>query len=248
MKKQTVLCHRTCDWRMTVSSWSSKSSMRVFRNIDELPEDWTETVVSIGNFDGVHRAHQEVLRRVTERAHELKAKSLAVTFDPHPLRVLRPESAPRLITPLPQKLAAIAHSGMDALLVLPFTPEFASTLPADFARTIVAERLRARELHEGANFHFGHRAEGNCDKLKEFGRAFGFGVVVYPEMRFRGEIVSSSSIRQLLAEGDVLRARHLLGRPFSMVGSPAKGRGYGARYTVPTINLALYHELIPRNG
>jgi riboflavin kinase/FMN adenylyltransferase len=103
-------------------------------------------------------------------------------------------------------------------------------------------------VHEGANFHFGHRAEGDCEKLKQFGREFGFEVFVYPEMRLRGEPVSSSRIRQLLNAGEVGKARHLLGRPFSIVGTPAKGRGYGWRYTVPTINLAPYPELVPKNG
>jgi riboflavin kinase / FMN adenylyltransferase len=222
--------------------------MRVFRHLNELPADWGPTVVSIGNFDGVHRAHQRVLSEVGERARELNAKSMAVTFDPHPLRVLRPQSAPLLITPLSQKIAALNETGIDAVLVLPFDKKFSSTSPRDFAERIVAQGLRAREVHEGLSFHFGHRAEGDCQKLKDFGREFGFKVVVYPEMRLRGESVSSSRIRQLLLEGKVGIARHLLGRAFSITGTPAKGRGYGSRYTVPTINLAPYPELLPKSG
>jgi len=222
--------------------------MRIFRHLEEIPGDWNATVVSIGNFDGVHCGHQHVLARVVERAKESGAKSLAVTFDPHPLRVLRPESAPLLITPLDQKLAGMAKTGVDATLVISFDRQFSSTTPRDFARKIVAGSLRASEVHEGANFHFGHRAEGDCEKLTQFGREFGFAVFVYPEMRLRGEPVSSSRIRQLLSAGEVSKARHLLGRPFSLVSSPAKGRGYGSRYTVPTINLAPYSELVPRNG
>jgi len=222
--------------------------MRVFHHLNELPGEWHETVVTIGNFDGVHRAHQLVLSKVGKRARELKAKSVAVTFDPHPLRVLRPEGAPLLITLLPQKIAALSMTGIDAVLILPFDEQFASTSPRDFAHKIVAEGLGAKEVHEGAGFHFGHRAAGNCDKLKQFGTEFGFNVVVYPEMRLRRESVSSSRIRQLLLDGRVSRARHLLGRAFSITGTPAKGRGYGSRYTVPTINLAPYSELIPKNG
>jgi len=222
--------------------------MRVFCHLNELPADWGPTVVSIGNFDGVHRAHQHVLSEVGRRARELKAKSMAVTFDPHPLRVLRPHGAPLLITPLRQKIAALNETGIDAVLVLPFDRQFSSTSPRDFAETIVARGLRAREVHEGLSFHFGHRAEGDCEKLKEFGREFGFQVVVYPEMRLRGEIVSSSRIRQLLLEGKVGIARHLLGHPYSITGTPAKGRGDGSRYTVPTINLAPYPELLPKTG
>jgi riboflavin kinase / FMN adenylyltransferase len=222
--------------------------MRVFRHLDELPSDWGPTVVSIGNFDGVHRAHRYVLSKVGERARELKAKSMAVTFDPHPLRVLRPQKAPLLITPLPQKLAALKETGIDAVLVLPFDQQFSATSPRAFAEKIVAQGLHAREVHEGLSFHFGHRAEGDCETLQELGREFGFKVVVYPEMRLRGESVSSSRIRQLLLEGKVGTARHLLGHLFSIVGTPAKGRGYGSRYTVPTINLAPYAELLPKGG
>jgi len=222
--------------------------MRVFRHLEEIPADWSATIVSIGNFDGVHCGHQHVLARVVERAKEFGARSMAVTFAPHPLRVLRSNSAPLLITPLDQKLAALQKTGIDAALVIAFDKQFSTTSPRDFAKEIVGRRLRAKEVHEGANFHFGHRAEGDCEKLKQFGKEFGFEVFVYPEMRLRGEPVSSSRIRQLLAGGEVGKARHLLGRPFSIVSSPAKGRGYGSRYTVPTINLAPYPELVPNNG
>lgn len=222
--------------------------MRIFHHLDEVPAQWNATLLSIGNFDGVHRAHQLVLSKMADRARELGAKSMAVTFDPHPLRVLRPETAPLLITPLPQKLAALERTGIDSVLVLAFDRTFSSMSPRDFAKQIVAGRLRAKEVHEGVNFHFGRGAEGNCEKLKEFGREFGFEVIVYPEMRLRGEAVSSSRIRQLLLEGKVGRVRHLLGRVFSITGVPAKGRGYGSRYTVPTINLAPYPELVPGKG
>lgn len=222
--------------------------MLVFRHLDEVPTGWGPTVLSIGNFDGVHRGHQQVLNKIAENAHRLNARSMAVTFEPHPLRVLRPEAAPPLITPLPEKIALLGQLGIDSILVLPFDKNFSATSPRDFANNIIAERLKAKEVHEGVNFHFGHRAEGNCEKLKQFGREFGFKVIIYPEMRLRGEPVSSSRVRQLLTEGKVARARHLLGRPFSILGSPVPGRGYGARYTVPTINLAPYTELVPRNG
>lgn len=222
--------------------------MRVFRSLDELPAAWDSTVVSIGNFDGVHRAHRHVLAKVAERARQLGAHSMAVTFDPHPLRVLRPESAPALISPLPQRISGLEQTGIDATLVLPFNQQLARFSPREFVQKIVVDRLHAKEVHEGASFHFGHRAEGNCDKLKQLGKEFGFVVTIYPEMRWRNETVSSSRARQLLSEGKITRARHLLGRPFSIVGTLAKGRGYGTRYTVPTINLAPYPELVPRKG
>jgi riboflavin kinase / FMN adenylyltransferase len=222
--------------------------MLVFRSLDELPADWNATVISIGNFDGVHRAHRNVLARVSARAQQLGGHSVAVTLDPHPLRVLRPESAPALISPAAQKIAALEQTGIDATLILPFTQQLAILSPREFVQKIVVERLHAKEVHEGANFHFGHRAEGNCEQLRRFGEEFGFAVIIYPDMRWGNETVSSSRIRELLAEGNVTRARHLLDRPFSIVGTPAKGRGYGTRYTVPTINLAPYPELVPKNG
>src|SRR5437588_176122 len=222
--------------------------MQIFRSLEQLPAEWNSTVISIGNFDGVHRAHRNVLARVSERARQLGSHSVAVTFDPHPLRVLRPERAPALISPSPQKIAALAQTGIDATLVLPFTQQLAVVSPREFVQKIVVERLHATEVHEGASFHFGYRAEGDCQILKELGREFGFAVTIYPEMRWRNETVSSSRIRQLLADGRVARARHLLDRPFSILGSEAKGRGYGTQHTVPTINLAAYRELVPKNG
>lgn len=222
--------------------------MRVFRSLDELPSEWRRTIISVGNFDGVHRAHQHVLGKIADRARGLGAHSLAVTFDPHPARLLRPKSAPWLITPLPQKLALLEQTGVEATLVLAFDAGFSSLSPEAFARNIITDRLHAIEVHEGASFRFGHRAEGNVSGLADYGREFGFEVVIYPEMRLRGETVSSSTIRRLLSEGHVSRARHLLGRPFAITGNPAAGRGYGTRYTVPTINLAAYTELAPRHG
>jgi riboflavin kinase / FMN adenylyltransferase len=222
--------------------------MLILRNLEQLPGDWGATVVSIGNFDGVHRAHQHVLAQVAERARALHARSMAVTFDPHPLRVLRPESAPLLITPTDEKIAALAQTKVDAILVLPFDKTFAALSAREFVQTILVDRLRVKEVHEGLTFHFGHKAQGDCENLKEFGREFGFEVVVYPEMRLHGDTVSSSRVRQLLLEGNLSRARQLLGRPFSILSAPAKGRGYGSRYTVPTINLAPYFELVPTNG
>ena len=222
--------------------------MHILHNLEDLPSNWRKTVLSIGNFDGVHRAHKLVLGKVAERAREFGAHSLAVTFDPHPARLLRPENAPRLITPLPQKLALLGQAGVEATLVLPFDAEFSSLSPQAFAKQIVADRLHACEVHEGASFRFGHHAEGNVERLSEYGREFGFNVVTYPEMRLRGEVVSSSAIRRLLSNGEVSRARHLLGRPFAITGTPAAGRGYGTRYTVPTINLSAYTELAPSHG
>ncbi len=222
--------------------------MKIFHKLDEIPATLGSTVVSVGNFDGVHRAHQHVLAAVVSRARELGARSLAVTFDPHPMRILRPDAAPKLLTPLPVKLRLLAETGIEAVLVLPFSRDLSLTSPRDFAAEILRKKIRACEVHEGANFHFGHKAAGNVAKLSEFGREFGFEVVVYPEMRVRGDPVSSSRIRELVIAGRVGRARQLLGRVFSVLSTPGRGRGYGQKYTVPTINLSRYEEVLPADG
>ena len=222
--------------------------MNIFRKLDEVPADFGPTIVSAGNFDGVHRAHQLVLGKMVERARELGAKSLVVTFEPHPTRILRPDVAPKLLTPLPVKLTLLEAGGLDAVLVLPFTRDLSLLSPRQFAEQILSRGLRAREVHEGANFHFGHQAEGNVDRLREFGQACGFEVRIYPELRIRGDVVSSSRIRQLVAAGRVDRVRHLLGRLFSITATAGRGRGYGQKYTVPTINLSRYDEMAPGDG
>jgi len=222
--------------------------MQVFHELEDVPADFGPTLVSVGNFDGVHRAHRFVLSEIVKRAKGLKAKSMAVTFEPHPTRILRPDSNFKLLTPTPEKLRLLAATGVDAVLLLPFTRDLSLMTPRQFAQEILKKRLRACEVHEGYNFHFGHKASGNILTLRELGRQMGFEVHDYPEMRLRGEPVSSSHIRQLLREGRVSRARHLLARPFSILSTAGRGRGYGSKYTVPTINLARYEELVPKDG
>jgi riboflavin kinase/FMN adenylyltransferase len=222
--------------------------MELFFNLDQLPAHSRPTIVSIGNFDGVHLAHARVLKEIAHRGVEQKKQSLAVTFEPHPMRVLRPDVPLSLITPTPEKLRLLERAGIDAAVVLPFTAELSEMPPETFVREILWDRLRACEVHEGFNFRFGHKASGDVALLKDFGRKLGFEVILYPEMRIRNEPVSSSHIRSLLADGEVGRARHLLGRPFSVEATMAHGRGYGSRFTVPTINLGEYGELIPKNG
>jgi riboflavin kinase/FMN adenylyltransferase len=222
--------------------------MQVFRHLEEVPASFGPTIVSIGNFDGIHRAHQAVLQELVDRARQSNARALAVTFDPHPTRILRPDAELKLITPLPIKLKLFEKTGVDGVLVLPFTRDLSMMSPHDFVQQILIETLKVREIHEGYNFHFGHKASGNVAILREFGKELGFDVFVYPEMKLRQESVSSTEVRRLIREGNVSKARHLLGRPFSIHSTPGRGRGLGHKYTVPTINLARYDELVPRDG
>ena len=215
----------------------------------------TPTVATIGNFDGVHLGHRGVIAEVIARAHALSARSLAITFEPHPARVLRPEHPHPLITPMARRLELLAATGINATLVLPFTNELSQMSAYDFATEVLVRSVNAVEVHEGENFRFGHGAEAGVSQtaqatasLESLGRELGFAVRIYAPRSVRGDIVSSSRIRSLIATGDVSHARALLGTPFAIDSTPASGRGFGTRYAVPTINLAAYDELLPANG
>lgn len=225
-----------------------QTRMKIYRSLSEIPSNFAPTVATIGNFDGVHRGHRWVIGEVIQRAQALKAQSLAITFDPHPARILRPQTTLPLITPLEQKLSLLAATGIDATLVLPFTPTLSQMSAHDFAAQALHDKLHITELHEGENFRFGYQAQAGIDSLEALGRELGFRVSVYTPRATHGLAVSSSAIRQLIAQGNISRARALLGRPFTIDSTPASGRGYGTRYTVPTINLAPYSELIPAIG
>ena len=222
--------------------------MQIFNSIEEVPAGFGPSIVTIGNFDGVHRGHQAVLKDVIDRARQLHVRSVAVTFDPHPVRVVRPQIPLRLITRLEQKLDWLAQTGIDAVLVLPFTHELSRLTASEFARTILRDALKAVEVHEGENFRFGADARADVSELASLGREFGFNVRVHSATQRRGTIVSSSAVRGAIAAGNMCMARQLLGRPFEIIATPAPGRGYGSRYTVPTINFAPYAELLPANG
>jgi riboflavin kinase/FMN adenylyltransferase len=222
--------------------------MQVYRSISDLPQPMPPTVAAIGNFDGVHRGHREIIGRVLERARRLEARAIAVTFDPHPLAVLHPEHAPKLITPIAERLRLLAETGIDDTLVLPFTREFSQQTPREFTERILRGALRVVEVHEGDTFRFGHDAAAGIAEMRELGEELGFGVVSHGALRVRGIMVSSSEARRRIATGQLGIARALLGRPFSILSTPVHGRGVGKQLSTPTINLASYAELLPPNG
>lgn len=210
---------------------------------------FSRTVVTIGNFDGVHLGHRAILGKVVGRARELEAQPVAVTFDPHPLKVLRPQMNLPLLTTPEQKLKLLSSAGLAAVVVLPFTPEFAALPPRDFVVQYFIDRLRVREVVVGHDYCFGRHREGNIDLLKEMGRSHGFTVQVVWAVEVDGAVVSSSLIRALLKLGKAEEAANLLGRPYGVVGRVIQGKGRGAKLLgVPTANLRPENELLPATG
>ncbi len=229
-------------------SSDSANPMQVFRSVAEIPVGFGPTVAAVGNFDGVHRGHREILDAVKAEARTIGARAVAITFEPHPEQVLRPAQAPRLITPHAERMRWLADTGIDAVLVLPFDEALKNLSPRAFVEQILLSALHVRSMHEGRNFRFGHGAAAGVEELTAMGAELGFAVRVHEAVRVHGLEVSSSAIRSLVAAGDVRRARWLLGRPFAVLSTQARGRGIGTRLLVPTVNLAAYDGLLPGFG
>ncbi len=219
-----------------------------YRALDQVPAGFGPSALTIGNFDGVHRGHTRILREVVEIARARSWKAVALTFDPHPTKIVAPERAPRLLTTLATRLALLEDCGLDAVLVLPFTAQVARLAPEEFVRGILVESLHARAIVVGGNFRFGRGQAGNVETLQTCGARYGFEVRIVEPVVVRGKIVSSSLLRRLIAEGSVSRATKILGRPFALEGRVIRGHGVGAKQTVPTLNLAPDTELLPARG
>jgi len=206
------------------------------------------SVLAIGNFDGIHLGHQAILRSVVERAHQLHAVPTALTFDPPPLKVLRPESAPLRLSTNAQRMDWFDFVGLEAAVVLPFTQDLAKLAPQEFVEQILVRDLHVRAVLVGENFRFGHKQAGDVHLLRELGREHGFEVIIVPPVADHGEVVSSTIVRRKIAAGDVTHAARLLGRPFVLMGEVVTGTGTGRRFTFPTLNLAPEQELLPARG
>jgi len=221
----------------------------VYHDLPPGTASFSRTVVTIGNFDGVHLGHRAILGRVQQRARELEAQAVAVTFDPHPLKVLRPGMHLPLLTTPAQKLKLLNASGLEAVVVLPFTREFAALPARDFVLRYFCDGLKVREVVVGHDYCFGRNREGNIDLLRELGRTHGFTVQVVWAVEVDGAVVSSSLIRAMLKLGRVAEAAHLLGRSYGVVGRVIQGKGRGAKLLgVPTANLRPENELLPATG
>jgi riboflavin kinase / FMN adenylyltransferase len=206
------------------------------------------TAVTIGNFDGVHLGHQQILRRLVERAEKSDWMSAVLTFFPHPARVLRPEQAPPLLATLDQRLAAFGAAKIDATLVLNFDRELAQVTAADFVKRYLLETMRAKAVLVGETFRFGHRQAGDVNLLRELGKRWGFEVDVVPPVTIEGIAVSSTAVREAVRDGRMEDARKLLGRPYALAGQIRTGTGQGRKLVVPTLNLNTEQELLPKMG
>jgi riboflavin kinase / FMN adenylyltransferase len=221
--------------------------VRVWRSLDEV-EGVDRAVVTIGNFDGVHRGHRHVVNRIVERARERLADAVVVTFDPHPMTVVRPEAAPLALSTLDHRLSLLAEAGVDGVLVLPFTRELSQLSPEEFVRRVLVDGLRAAEVHVGENFRFGHRAAGDVDALKELGSAYGFDVGPIALVG-NSNVWSSTYIRGRLTEGDVEAAAAALGRPHRVEGPVVVGDRRGRDLGYPTANVEVDERTaVPKDG
>ena len=211
--------------------------MRAWRELSEVPTDLGRTVVTIGNFDGMHLGHQHVVRRAREVADDLGVRTVvAVTFDPHPMAVLRPEHAPSMLTTTGERLALLAENGVDAALVIPFSREIAAWPPEEFVDRVLVDTLRARAVVVGANFRFGNRAAGDCQLLRELGRDRDF-LLEAVSLDGGPQVWSSTYVRTCLAAGDVAGAAEALGRPFATRGVVVEGDRRGRELGYPTANV-----------
>lgn len=222
--------------------------MKIFRSASEVPADFGPSIVTIGNFDGMHAGHREIMRRVVQLAREHNCTPTVLTFDPHPARVLAPDRAPKLLMTMNQRLRSFEALGIQAVFAIPFSFEFAKLSPADFVDQILGSTLKARVVLVGEDFRFGYRQSGNLDTLRELGLRFGFVLEPVAPVGRRGERISSTRIRHLITDGAVSRACRMLGAPFALEGNVVTGQGIGSKQTVPTLNLAPENEVLPKTG
>ncbi len=204
--------------------------------------------LTIGNFDGLHAGHRRIMSRVVETARRNGWTATVLTFNPHPTRVVAPAKSPKLMTTPEQRAELMRETGIDEVVVMPFTEDLSRLTPEEFVRRILREQLDARAVLVGANFRFGAQHSGDVDTLRRLGEQYGFTTEIIQEVKRHGRVVSSSSIRHILEKGDVALADRLLEHTYVIEGLIVAGRGVGSRQTVPTLNLATDAELVPPSG
>mgnify|MGYP000116382786 CR=1 FL=1 len=222
--------------------------MEVFRHIVTSPRRFVAPVLTLGNFDGVHRGHQAILGRVAEVAHADGGDAVALTFNPHPVAVLRPDRAPALITALRDRIGLISGTGIDVLIVQHFTAAFAALTAEEFVERFVVQRLGAKRLVVGHSVSFGHERRGDAALLTMLGERFGFAVEVVGPIRVDGHDVSSSAVRRAIAAGEIGLATTLLGRPHRLGGRVVRGKQRGKTIGFPTANVRVRAGMLPPDG
>ncbi len=221
--------------------------MKIFRDLDAIGP-MPSPQVGIGNFDGVHLGHRRLLETVIERARIAEGAAVAMTFDPHPLTILRPDGRPPLITPLEEKIRLIRKTGIDLLILVPFTREFARITAEAFVSDIVAGKVGATAVYIGANFHFGSGGRGGISLMRHEGARLGVEVIDVEIVEFEGRPISSTRIREGILEGDVERVTWMLGREYSLAGRGVEGKHRGRQLGFSTANITTESELIPLDG
>jgi riboflavin kinase / FMN adenylyltransferase len=222
--------------------------MQVATYPDDPPPRWHNPVLALGNFDGLHRGHMKIIDRVRQRAGERGGTSAAMTFEPHPPRIVRPDKAPALLMTREQKIEALSRSGMQGVAVVRFTHDLSLWDPEKFVRTVLVDWMRVSEVWVGANFLFGHERAGTFSVLRSLGARYGFRAEKIDPVRYKDFVVSSTRVRRLVAEGRVDEAGALLGHHYFLDGSVVRGAGRGREIGVPTANVATENELAPPTG
>jgi len=223
--------------------------MDIIRDIVSLKKSYPNTVLTIGNYDGVHLGHQKILSMVGKKAEEINGTSMVMTFDPHPVKVIAPEKNVKLLTTPEEKARLIAKMGIDVLLFITFTKEFSQIAPDDFISEILVKKLNIKEVIVGANYSFGKSKKGDIDLLRKRGKEFGFHATAVQDVMLHGNIVSTSSIRSLLLKGAVQDVITYLGRAYSILGTVIKGKGRGKSIlNIPTANITSPVEIAPKEG
>jgi len=226
--------------------------MQIIQDIETIKEPFQSAVITIGNFDGVHIGHQALFHEVIERAEAMDGTAIAMTFEPHPIRVIKQNGYPPLITLYEQKAELIEKAGIDVLICIPFTMDFAALSARTFVEEILIERIGMKAVIVGQDYTFGNRREGNVELLKQYGDEMGFEVIVAEWIQATdadNHRISSTAIRELVTEGAMKRAGKMLGRNYQIRGTVARGRDRGGKLLgIPTANLNLQDELCPKAG
>jgi len=222
--------------------------MKVINSLENIKEPFAYAVITVGNFDGVHIGHQGLLKEVKKRADKMSGTSIVLTFEPHPLKVLKEKKIP-LITPFERKIELIEKLGIDVVICLPFTREFSKVSAREFVEEILLKKIGMKEIVVGYDYTFGHKREGNIDLLKKLGDELGFKVCILGPILVDNMIVSSTRIRNLIMEGELEKVKTLLNRYYQVSGEVIAGHDRGGRLLgFPTANLKLVNEVFPKNG